>query len=107
MSDSLKVGEMRHYLRAMTKSETKTSGGMVVHAWVYAFSFYASTDAVKSQESFANLMPSVRTTVIFTTWIRDDIKRDMQIEEGEDKYRIIGLSPHFKTMDVECERIEP
>ena len=106
MSDSLKIGEMRYYLKAMSKTQTKSASGQINAAWNYAFSFWASADTLKAQESSSGLMPSVRTTVNFSTWIRDDITREMRIIYENDTYQIIGLFKGFKTMNIECERIE-
>lgn len=98
---------MRAYLEAKTKVETKSAGGLVTQSWVHAFYFYALTVSQKASESFANMMPGIRSTIIFQTWLRADITRDMRVIYNADQYNITGVTPEFKTMTLECERVEP
>ena len=107
MSDSLKVGEMRDYLKALTKVDTKSAGGLITSSWQYAFSFYASNESQKSVESFNNLIPGIRTSASWQTWLRNDLKRDMRVIFNDDQYNIINLTRGFKTMTIDCEKIEP
>ena len=106
MSDSLKVGEMRDYLKALTKVDTKSAGGLVTSSWQYAFSFYASNDTQKAVESFNNLLPGIRTTASWQTWLRFDLLRDMRIIFNDDQYNIVNVTRGFKTMIIDCERVE-
>lgn len=102
----IKPGEMRHYLSALSKTNTKAPGGSLVSSWQYSFSFYAQDDTTKSMESFSGTLPGNRTTVTFSTWHRDDIKRDMRIRWEEEEYEIIGMNKGFSGMSIECKKVE-
>lgn len=98
---------MRHYLQAKTRSETKSAGGMVIASWVHAFYLYAAMETDKTVEGFSGLLPSARTNVNFTSWIRDDLLREMRIVFDGEEYDIISVSKGFKTMSFECQRVNP
>lgn len=106
MSDNLKIGEMRSYVKAMRKTQSKSAGGQLIAAWTYAFHFYAAIGDVQSNESFSSLLPGIQTTTIFSTWLRSNITRDMRIVDGEDEYQITSITKGFKTMNIKCERVE-
>lgn len=106
MSDNLKPGDMRAYLKALIKTQTKSPGGVLGFAWNYAFHFYAAMTEQKATESFANLMPGYKNTVTFTTWYRDDLKRDMRVEYDGELYDIISLTTSFKTITIDCQKTE-
>ena len=106
MSDNLRPGDMRAYLKAMTKVDTKSASGLVTSAWQYSFSFYASIETERANESFSNLVPGIRSAVTFSTWLRIDIKRDMRVVYNEDQYNIVAVTRGFKTLTIDCERVE-
>lgn len=106
MPDNLKPGDMRAYLKALTKVETKSAGGLVTSTWQYSFSFYASIETQKLNESFSNLVPGARSAVTFSTWLRIDLKRDMRVMYDEEQYNIVTINRGFKTLTIDCERVE-
>jgi head-tail adaptor len=97
---------MRAYLKALTKVETKSASGLVTSTFQYSFSFYAYIETQKLNESFSNLVPGARSAVTFSTWLRIDLKRDMRVVYDEEQYNIVAINRGFKTLTIDCERVE-
>lgn len=97
---------MRHYLKAMNRIDAKSSGGIQKPTWEYAFHFYGAAESEKTTEGFRGVVPSAKTTVTFSTWLRDDLKREMKIVEDDEEYIIVDLTRSFKTMSIICERVD-
>lgn len=97
---------MRYYLSAKTRTETKSPGGMLQDTWVYAFSFYAQIDLNRSSENFSSVLPTIRSSITFKTWLRSDLHRDMRVTYNGEDYVIVGITIGFKTMSIDCEKVE-
>lgn len=97
---------MRAYVKAMTKVEAKSPSGVLSSYWSYAFHFYAEPVDQKNIETFSNLMPGAKKTITLKTWFRNDLKRDMRVVFQDEEYDIISVNPGFKTMSIDCERVD-
>ena len=106
MPDNLKIGRMDVYLTAQVKTETKSAKGQVVATWTDSFGFYAKQSDIKTTESFVAQMTVAPSTVVFSTWYRDDLTRKNRIFDGDDYYLIVETVKNFTYMDIRCQRID-
>lgn len=106
MPDSLKVGEMRHFLVALAGTEVKGDRGQKSITWTPAFAFYAAKSSTEVNEQFSSPLTTATETVTFSTWNRKDITRSLRISDGTDIWNILTISHDLTSMQLKCRRIE-